>query len=162
MKTRHLYTLTLPVPPSVLHTQHPAGGALRNPTVEETEALAELMLDAYMNTIDYEGEDTDDALEEVNRYFAGSPRLDCSWLYASGDIILAASLVSSYGDDALIAYIITRSTWKGRGLGAYVVRQSLLSLQDSGIGAVHAGVTDGNTPSEHIMARFGFVRGRQV
>lgn len=158
MKTRHLYKLALPVSPAVLRIQHPTGGALRNPTIEETEALAELMLDAYVNTIDYEGEDTDDALEEVNRYFAGSPRLDCSWVYASGDILLAASLIGARGNTPIISYILTRTRWKGRGLGGYVVRQSLLSLQDSGFSEVVAGVTDGNTPSEKIMARFGFVR----
>ena len=154
---RHEYTLSLPLSAAVLHTQHPPGGVLRNPTVDEVEALAELMLDAYRNTIDYEGEDSDDALVEVNKWFAGRPRLDCSWVYASGDIYLAASLV---GGDAtpILSYIITRPTWKGRGLGAYVVRQSLLSLQDSGASEVRAWVTEGNTPSEHIMARFGFQR----
>lgn len=162
MKTRHLYTLALPVSPAVLPTQHPTGGALRNPAIDETEALAELMLDAYMKTIDYEGEDTDDALEEVNGYFAHDPLLGCSWVYASGDMILSASLVSIYEGAPLIAYIITRATWKDRGLGAYVMRQSLLSLQDSGYSEVRAQVTDGNTPSEKIMERFGFVRGEST
>ncbi len=158
MKTRHNYLLTLPVSAAALHTQHPPGGTLRNPTIEETEALAELMLDAYLKTIDYEGENTDDALEEINGYFAHDPLLACSWVYASGDMILAASLMSMYKGAPLIAYIITRATWKERGLGAYVVRQSLLSLQDSGYSEVRATVTEGNTPSEKIMARFGFVR----
>lgn len=159
---RHTYSLALPLPPAVLHTQHPPGGVLRNPLVEEVEALAELMLDAYQDTIDYDGEGTDEALIEVNKWFAESPRLDCSWVYASGDIFLAASLVSDAPGGShqppLLAYIMTRSTWKGRGLGAYVVRQSLLSLQDAGVGQVRAVVTEGNTPSEHIMQRFGFQR----
>jgi len=157
MTTRHYYILQLPVPSAALHTQHPPGGTLRHPRIDEVEALAELMLDAYRNTIDDEGEGTDEALEEVNQWFAGTPRLDASWVYASGEIILSASLVSG-NQTPMIGYIITRSTWKGRGLGAYVVRQSLLSLQDGGASEVRAWVTEGNTPSERIMERFGFVR----
>lgn len=158
MSTRHHYVLQLPVPSAVLQIQHPPGGTLRHPRLEEVEALAELMLDAYLNTIDYEGEGTDEALEEVNQWFASAPRLDASWVYASGDIILSACLVNRTEEAAMIGYIITRSTWKQRGLGAYVVRQSLLSLQDSGAHEVHAWVTEGNTPSEKIMRRFGFAR----
>lgn len=155
MSLRKEYRLVLPVPPAALHTQHPPGGSLRHPRPEEVEALAELLLDACRSTIDDEGEGTDEALEKVNKWLAGAPRLDASWIYASGDIILSACLAS--GDRTpLLAYVVTRSTWKGRGLGAYVVRQTLLSLQDTGAQEVCAWVTVGNTPSERLLARFGF------
>ena len=53
-RTRSRYRLALPAAPAVLPI-HPTVGALRNPRPEETEALAELMLDAYAGTIDDEG-----------------------------------------------------------------------------------------------------------
>lgn len=160
MVERYEYRLILPLSSAVVHIQHPPGGVLRNPRIEEVEALAELMLDAYRGTIDYEGEGADEALEEINGWFGNAPNLDASWVYAGGDIILSASLVSGK-ESPILSYIITRSIWKGRGLGAYVVRQSLLSLQDAGVHGVRAWVTEGNTPSERILARFGFQRAEE-
>lgn len=157
--SRTLYRLALPAPLTVL-AKHPTGGALRFPNVEETEQLAELMLDAYRNTIDYEGETSDDALAEVERYFAGrsgEALLDCSWVYESSGALLSACLVSMHEGAPLVAYILTMSPWKGRGLGSFLLRQSLLSLQDAHYSEVRAFITNGNTPSEGLFTRFGFV-----
>ncbi len=158
-QSRTLYRLALPAPLTML-TKHPTGGALRFPNVEETEPLAELMLDAYRNTTDFEGETTDDALSEVERYFAGrngEPLLDCSWVYESSGALLSACLVSMHEGAPLIAYILTMSPWKGRGLGSFLLRQSLLSLQDAHFAEVRAFITNGNLPSEGLFTRFGFL-----
>ena len=47
---------------------------------------------------------------------------------------------------------------EGRGLAQYVLRHSLLALQDQGYTHVHAFVTEGNLPSEHLLDHFGFAR----
>jgi RimJ/RimL family protein N-acetyltransferase len=154
-----MYVLELPAALGAVATQHPAGGALRNPRPEDTELLAEVMLDAYRNTIDYEGETTDDALNEMEKFFGGAwgpSLLDCSWVYEVSDTILAASLVTLWDEEPFVAFIMTRAAWKGRGLASYVLRQSLLSVQDCGYGEVRAVITEGNTPSERAFARFGF------
>lgn len=158
---RHMYVLELPAPLGAVAARHPAGGALHNPYPEDTELLAEVMLDAYRNTIDYEGETTDDALNEMEKYFGGAwgpPLLDCSWVYAASTTILAACLATLWDEEPFIAFIMTRAAWKGRGLASYVLRQSLLSLQDCGYHTVRAVITEGNTPSEKAFARFGFTR----
>jgi GNAT superfamily N-acetyltransferase len=159
--TRFRYRLALPAAPAVLQTRHPTGGALRNPLPEETEALAELMLDAYRGTVDDAGETTDDALSEVEGFFlgnAGEPLLDASWVYDSNGTILSASLVTLHEGEPLLAYLVTRSPWKGRGLASFLLRQTILSLTDARYSALAAAVTEGNAESEALLARFGFVR----
>jgi RimJ/RimL family protein N-acetyltransferase len=154
-----MYVLELPAPLGAVAARHPTGGALRNPRPEDTELLAEVMLDAYRNTIDYEGETTDDALNEMEKYFAGAwgpPLPDCSWVYEASGTLLAASLVTLWDEEPFVAFIMTRAAWKGRGLASYVLRQSLLSVQDCGYREVRAVITEGNTPSERAFARFGF------
>jgi hypothetical protein len=161
MPARHAYTLTLPAPLAALNTEHPTGGLLRHPAPEDAERLAELLLDAYQGTIDYDGETTDDALTEIESYFAGrsgEPLPGCSWVYASTETLLAACLVALHEGAPLLAYVMTRRRWKGRGLAAYLVRQSLLSLQDAHYPEVRAVVTEGNVPSEYILATLGFRR----
>lgn len=160
-KVRYQYLLPLPTPLTVVRAEHPTGGALRNPSPEETELLAEVMLDAYHNTIDYAGEDTDDALVAVEAFFAGKsgdPLLDCSWVYDVSGTILCASLVTLYEGTPLIAYVITRTPWKGRGLAAWVLRQSLITLQDARYSEVRAWITAGNDFSERLFSGFGFQR----
>ncbi len=160
-RTRSLYRLALPAVPAVLEMNHPTGGALRNPLPAETEALAELMLDAYAGTIDDEGETTDDALAEVEGYFlgrSGEPLLDGSWVYDNNGTLLAACLMTLHEGEPLVAYLMTRARWKGRGLASYVLRQSLLSAQDARHPSAAAWVTDGNLESEAMLLRFGFVR----
>ncbi|QUQ64927.1 ribosomal-protein-alanine acetyltransferase [Kutzneria sp. CA-103260] len=69
---------------------------------------------------------------------------------------VAASLVAlGRNGSTMIAYVITDPAWKGRGLGAAVVAASLEALPGT---AVFAGVTDGNTPSERLLASLSFVR----
>lgn len=161
MCARFRYTLDLPAQPNPLRTEHPTGGMLRHPLPTETELLAELMLDAYRDTTDSEGESSDDALIEVEGFFAGQsgePLIDCSWVYASSATLLSASLITLFEGTPLVAYLMTRSPWKGRGLASYLLRQSLLSLQDQHFTAVTAFVTDGNAPSEGLLRQFGFER----
>lgn len=134
----------------------------RRPTSADAEGLAELMLDAYRGTIDFDGSETlDDARGEVASFFEGDanpPLLGCSWLYADGDVVLAACLVTHWTARGcpLVAYVMTRADHKGQGLAGRLVRMSLTSLRDAGYREVRAAITDGNVPSERIFAGLGF------
>ena len=59
---------------------------------------------------------------------------------------------------ALIAFIMTASIAKCRGLSAACLSRSLQHLAARGVPAVHAGITHGNTASECLFTKFGFVR----
>ena len=160
MSTSHtLYRLALPAPLTVL-TKHPTGGALRYPDPLETEPLADLMLDAYRSSADCAGASTDDALVEVEGFFsgrAGEPLLTCSWVYENNGALLAACLVRLHEGVPLVANVLTMSPWKWRGLGSFLLRQSLLSLQDANYDAVQTFISDTNHPTRDLFTHFGFV-----
>jgi L-amino acid N-acyltransferase YncA len=135
-------------------------GVMRQPTAEDREGLAVLMLDAYLNTIDYEGETLAEARNEIQGYFGGAPLLGCSWVYVENQQLVSACLVADWPQRgcAIIAYVITRPTHKGRGVGRMLVQQSMHSLQSAGYAEVRAVITEGNGPSEQLFKRLGFMR----
>jgi predicted GNAT family acetyltransferase len=136
-----------------------ADPAVRHPTSNDAEALAQLMLDSYHGTIDDEGETIVEAREEVARYLAGRPLLEHSWLRLEDDQPVSACLVAwSTRECPMVAYAMTAAGWKNRGLASALVALSLRSLTDAGHDQVRAWITEGNTPSETVFLRAGFRR----
>jgi len=139
------------------------GISWRNPSADDKQILADLMLDAYRGTIDFDDETIDDARHEVESYFSGSVGaawLESSWLVFEEDKLLCASLVSFWNDRnvPLLAYVMTAAEAKGKHLATAAVSRSLQSLIDHRHGEIRAVITEGNTPSEKVFTRLGFVR----
>lgn len=137
---------------------------IRPPKDEDFGAVAELMLDAYRGTIDYDGEDLEDARSEVATYFDDSrgyrPDLDASRVALRDGRLVSACLISSRGDrnQPLVAYVMTRTDQKRRGIGRALLTESVSFLCASGVPTVQAGITDGNIPSERLFDALGFER----
>ncbi|HEY7469838.1 MAG TPA: GNAT family N-acetyltransferase [Acidimicrobiia bacterium] len=128
---------------------------IRHPRSDDRDRLAELMLDSYIGTIDYEGEGIDEAEAEIDDYLAGSPMLGCSWVAEDAELLLAAVLVSQWDERPLFGYVMTRAAAKGHGVAATLVEKSIDSLRAEGWETVDAFITSGNTPSERLFARAG-------
>ena len=139
-----------------------AEGIWRNPIIADKQVLAELMLDAYRDTIDYDDETIDDAIQEVESYFSHqhSSWFDYSWLVFIESDLACAALVGLWKDrnSPIISYVMTRSRWKGTHLATTAVSRSLRSLADKNYTKVYAVITDGNIPSERVFTRLGFRR----
>ena len=154
-----LKNFSQPVAPDPL-----AEATWRNPSVVDKQIVAELMLDSFRNTIDYDGETIEDALNEVGAYFSQQsgdpPLLDSSWLVFMGNNLACASLVGFWKDrnSPLISYVMTHSHWKGKHLASIAVLRSLQSLTENHYTEVRAVITEGNVPSERIFTRIGFER----
>jgi L-amino acid N-acyltransferase YncA len=138
-------------------------GLVRHPALTDADELADLMLDAYLNTIDYDGETLDDARAEINSFLSqhsNPPLLACSWFCADQHRGIAACLVSYWTERAapLIAYVMTRAAHKQHSFGRRLVQQSLVSVQQAGYSEAWAVITAGNIPSERLFDRLGFVR----
>jgi hypothetical protein len=136
---------------------------LKNPSLADKNALAELMLDSYQGTIDYDGETIEDSITEIESYFSGPSDqkwLECSWLVFSKDELVCACLIDFWKkrNAPLIAYVMTSANWKGKHLAYSVVAHSLQSLVEKKQDKVLAVITDGNLPSEKIFTRIGFKR----
>jgi len=135
------------------------GLPVRNPTPDDGEALAVLMLDAYEGTIDFEGTETlDDARDEVAGYFSPErrPMPEHSLIALDGDVPVAAVLVCRHEDLPFVAYVMTAAAHKGRGLATALTQLTVASLNAAGERQVHLWVTRGNDHAERIYKRLGF------
>jgi hypothetical protein len=127
----------------------------RAPEPTDGESLANLMLDAYLGTIDYEGESVEDARAEIEEYFSSDPMLDCSRVIEMDGVLVAASLLAMWEGSPLVAYVMTGSSSKRHGLARAVLLGSLDCLARSSHREVFAFITDGNTASERLFAGLG-------
>lgn len=137
---------------------------LRPASPADASALAELMIEAYRGTIDYDGESLADAVHEVEAYLAGKrggqALLNESRLAFDGNQLVGACLAAEWRERQapLIAYVMTHAAWKNRGLGKQMVSAVLEALREEGHRQVRAVITEGNIPSERLFGRLGFAR----
>lgn len=95
-----------------------AEAEVRRITVDDVEALSQLMLDAYVGTIDYEDETLRDALQEVDAYFEGEPMLEHSFLAGIDGDVASAVLVLQWRQRPFIGYVMTTPRTRTRVLAA--------------------------------------------
>ncbi len=131
---------------------------IRNPTPDDADRLAELMLDSYLGTIDYEGEGIEEAKAEVADYLGTDPMLECSWVVEDGQFLLAAILVSKWEGRPLVGHVMTRDTAKSQGVAAVLLEMSIDVLASRGWDSLDAFITSGNTPSERLFMSAGATR----
>lgn len=135
---------------------------LRPVQAADAPAIADLMIDAYRGTIDYDGETLEDALSEVHAYLAGErggqPWLTISCLAIVDDHLVGACLAGEWSERQLpiIAYVLVRAGWKRRGVGRQMLSAVLKALKGKGYPEVRAVITEGNGPSEHLFQQMGF------
>ena len=115
-----------------------------------------MILDAYRDTIDDEGEDHEAALSAVDDWLARLERPHSIVLEEDGQI-LAVSFVVDVAGLKYIDPVATVSRRKREGLGRTAVGFSLRSLHVHGVHEAGAVITDGNTASERLFADLGFV-----
>jgi ribosomal protein S18 acetylase RimI-like enzyme len=128
------------------------------PTDDQRESLARLMLAAYRDTVDDEGEDLDDAREAIDHYLASIVRQHSFVAFADDDEPVAFSFVVVVDGTRYVDPVVVAPACQGRGIGRSIVSTSLRSLAADGIDEVGATITDGNVPSERLFARLGFRR----
>jgi RimJ/RimL family protein N-acetyltransferase len=121
------------------------------------------MFDSYQGTIDYDGETLQQARQEAESYFIrkdSRPLPDLSLLAFSGLRLASACLISKWDkrDEPLVSYLMTASAFKGQGLAGGLLSWSLSLAAASGYAGLRAVVTEGNVPSERVMAARGFTR----
>lgn len=121
----------------------------------DREPLARLMLDAYVGTIDYEGETLAEAIEEVDSWLADSPMLGHSYGALVDGRLVSAVLLMVVDEAPLIRAVMTDPDHKGHRFGRAVTHAALESLRAAGYPLVILYTTKGNTPSERMFASVG-------
>jgi RimJ/RimL family protein N-acetyltransferase len=115
------------------------------------------MLDAYVDTIDYDDEDLEDALDEVRSFFGGTPQCEHSYVAIVDDVVASAILVSLVDGTPFIGYVMTASDYKNQRLARRLATEAITSLAASGYERVVLYITDGNRPSERLFRSVGAV-----
>ena len=140
------------------------GLRLRTVTVADDDALAGLMERAYTGTIDEDlGGNSDGAVEVADWRASGALAEVSVAVVDVHDKLLAASMCSGNWDrEVWISYVITEPAWKGHGLGTAAVAESIRLVRERSGVDVYAAVSDGNVPSERLLAAVGFERLRSV
>ncbi|MEX2251053.1 MAG: hypothetical protein WD895_03145, partial [Acidimicrobiia bacterium] len=138
-RARHRYLIDLDE--WIISGTDPARGEIRSPSSADVDGLSQLMLDAYVGTIDYDGESIGDARTEIEEYFSSEPILECSRVVEIGGEVAAATLVSLWDGSPLIAYVMTRSLRKGQGLARLVLVAALDCLARTSNRQVNAFIT---------------------
>ena len=147
--------------------------ALRSPAaagvavaVADAQALATLMHEAYLGTIDDEGESPDDALTEMRGFFAGkygAPIADACVAIERDGRLIAAALLCDWNERGaivagpLVAFTLVHPSARGQGHGIAVVSTALTHLADARWGRVYAVITLGNAPSRALFGKLGFM-----
>lgn len=128
-----------------------------HPDEQQRNPLAALMLDAYRNTIDDEGETLDDAFSAIDHYLASIVRPH-SYVMLDGPDLVAFAFVVVVNDVHYVDPVVVASARKRLGFGDALVRRCLGSLADAGVIEVGATITDGNVASERLFIGLGFYR----
>ncbi len=131
--------------------------AARHPADTDRDELAALMLAAYRNSIDDEGEELADAVEAIDQYLETMLRPH-SFVVLDDAAIVAASFVVVVEGLHYVDPVMVAPERKHRGLGRAAVTLCLRSLAGAGVTEVRATITDGNTASERLFATLGFTR----
>lgn len=141
MKPRYEIDLTSPVPiPDV------ENAFVQSVTRDDLDSLARLMLDAYVGTIDYEGEDSEGAVDEVRSYLDRGPLMQHSLCCRArwGDRFGGAGI--TFGQHAVHRVRDDPSGAQGRRFGP--IGDHLVNVEPGG-----------RWPQEH---RFVYHRGQQA
>ena len=133
------------------------GTMIRRLDPADQAALARLLLDAYVGTVDYEGETLPEATKEIVAWLRDSPMLDHSYGAVVAGHLVSAVLMMAFDDAPVVRALMTAPAHKGAGLGRAVTEAALASLRGSRYESVVLYITKGNTPSERLFTAAGAV-----
>jgi RimJ/RimL family protein N-acetyltransferase len=164
MASRHEYRLDLTGRTAATPARLLIGAHFRPVQSADLVPLAELMLDAYRDTVDYEGESLPEAVREVEHYFSPAAEnpalLGPSVMVVDGESVLCACLMKFWRHRScpLVGYVICRAEHKGHGLATSALHETLRLLRQARYGKVRAVITEGNAPSERLFLAARFER----
>jgi len=126
---------------------------------DDAPSLGALMLAAYRDTVDDEGETEADAIAEIERTMEGSygaPLHDCSFVVEDGNRIVGASMVTLFESDPFLTYLIVDPQMKRRGIGTFLVEACGDALLSAGYATLDLFVTEANEPAVNLYRKLGF------
>ena len=133
----------------------------RNIAETDVHALAQLMLEAYQGTIDYEGETLEDAISEVKGTINGKYGTflqKCSFIIENNGKAISATIVTWMDamNMPLLAFSMTLPLCKNRGMTTFLLKKTMNALVGEGYKELYLVVTEANIPAKHLYEKLGF------
>jgi ribosomal protein S18 acetylase RimI-like enzyme len=132
---------------------------VREVALEDADALGRLFLEAYRGTVDDEGETLDGSVAEVRDTLAGKYGAflgSCSFVIEDRSAPVCATLVTLWEGRPLLAYMVTHPDQQRRGMGTFLIKRSVNTLQAQGYEELELFVTRANQSAIRIYERLGF------
>lgn len=128
-------------------------------SIDDAESLGALMLDAYRDTVDDEGETLEDAIIEaretiLGRY--GDIIRDSTLVVRKGQKLLGACVITNFNDAPLLAFSVTHPSVQRRGIAEFLIRLASNRLYRSGFRELFLFVTIKNAPAVNMYRKIGF------
>ncbi|SFN33666.1 GNAT family N-acetyltransferase [Proteiniclasticum ruminis] len=123
------------------------------------EEIASCALDAYQDTVDYEGEDLAQTIEEVQRVYAGfyGPLMtEASFIYREDETVYAGLLTCLYRGEPTITYTFTRKSRQRMGYATQLIGLACQRLYELGYHSLFLYVTMENVDALRLYESLGF------
>ena len=148
-------------------TEHPVAEtwSARPISSQDGLLLGVLMYEAYHDTIDDEGETSDEAQAEIASILTGKhgPLLEpCSFVVEEGGRALGATIITNWTDERtgkrqpLLAFLMVHPDAAGQGMGTFLLSKSINALLAQGERELVLFVTVGNSAAQRIYQKLGF------
>ncbi len=137
-----------------------ADPAARPPTAADSDALAQLMWEAYRGTVDDEGETLAEVHATVRQYFAGdfgAPTPSVSEVTERDGVLVAATLLTQWLGGPFVAFTMTAPQAQRQGLARAGLVRAINRLADGDEPWLRLVVTQGNSRAEALYESVGFL-----
>jgi GNAT superfamily N-acetyltransferase len=141
--------------PNAVESEKP----VRPPVKDDIPGLGRLMYQAYLGTVDYEGETEEEAVAELNKTWEGGYgefNQGASWVYERNGQLLSATLVNIWRGKPFIVYCFTHPSNRNQGLATVCMQSAIAALATRGESEVQLIVTLTNWPAVRLYRRLGF------
>ena len=132
---------------------------LRRIEVEDVENIAHTMVDAYTETIDYEGESAEDAAGEVQNVLQdgyGRYMQEASFLIEGDASVASAIMINLFQGSPMVTYVFTAKKYSRQGHAKSLLLKSIAVLKDNGYKELSLYVTEGNDSAIKLYTKLGF------
>ena len=133
---------------------------ITNFDLNHKEEMAFSMLDAYKDTVDYEGEDINDTKAEIENVINngyGKFMIEASFMIKKNNEVASVIVISLYENIPTIIYVFTMKKYAKKGMASYLIKKSMQALYNLGYEKLQLFVTRDNNEAIRIYQKLGFI-----
>ncbi len=123
--------------------------------------IAQIMLDSYIDTPDYEGESLNDTIKEISMVFRGyyGEFLQNASFVAlnDDDEIVSCLFICEFKGEPTLTYLFTRKDFLGQGYATSLIQTTEMALLELGYEKMYLFVSEANQPALKLYEHLGFM-----